>query len=153
MTMELWTDGSCIGNGKENNSGGWSYIIVKEGQIIDKRYGSASNTTNNRMEMQAVIEALKYALKEADFDENVIVCSDSAYVVNCIRDKWYRRWIANDWYNVKNPDLWKEILSLYESFGDNITFKKVKGHKGVVNNELCDMLARKGSEEARINKK
>lgn len=149
MTLELWTDGSCIGNGKANNSGGWSYIVVRDGQIIDKRYGSAKNTTNNRMEMQAVIEALEYALNESEIGERIIVCSDSAYIVNCIKDKWYLRWRRINWQDVKNADLWQKILSLYEMFGDDIRFKKVKGHKGIVNNELCDMLARKGSEEAR----
>lgn len=150
--LEIWTDGSCVGNGKAKNYGGWAFVVVKNSQIIYKRYGSEKNTTNNRMEMQAVIEALKYANKVADLDEEVNILSDSAYVVNCINDKWYVNWRINNWSNVKNPDLWQKILTLYESFGDNISFTKVKGHKGVVNNELCDMLARKGSQEARINK-
>lgn len=147
--IELWTDGSCKGNGKVNNSGGWGFVAVKDKQIIYKRYGSQKDTTNNRMEMQAVIEALKYANENADFDEKVEVLSDSAYVVNCINQKRYVNWRRNNWYAVKNPELWQELLSLVECFGENIEFKKVKGHKGIVNNELCDMLARKGSEEAK----
>ena len=147
--LELWTDGSCKNNGKKNNSGGWAFVIVRDKQIIDKRYGSQKNTTNNQMEMMAVIEALKYANLNADFDEKIQVCSDSAYVVNCFLQKWYIKWRNNDWVGVKNPELWQELLSLYECFGDNIEFVKVKGHKGIVNNEFCDMLARKGSEEAK----
>ena len=146
--LEIWTDGSCKGNGKVNNSGGWAFVATRDKQVIYKRYGSERNTTNNRMEMIAVIEALKYANFEANLDETVVILSDSAYVVNCIRDKWYCKWRRNNWQDVKNPDLWKELLALYESFSD-CSFKKVKGHNGIVNNEFCDMLARKGSDEAK----
>lgn len=147
--LELWTDGSCKNNGKKNAYGGWAYVVVKDNQIISKRYGSQLNTTNNQMEMKAVIEALKYANLNTDFDEKIEILCDSAYVVNCFIEKWYIKWRRNNWIGVKNPELWKEMLDLYESFGDNIKFTKVKGHKGIINNEICDMLANKGAEEAR----
>lgn len=147
--LELWTDGSCKNNGKTNAYGGWAYVVVKDNQIIFKRYGSQKGTTNNQMEMKAVIEALKYANLNADFEEKIEILSDSAYVVNCFIDKWYIKWRQNNWIGVKNIELWKELIDLYESFGDNIQFKKVKGHKGIINNELCDMLANKGASEAK----
>lgn len=147
--IELWTDGSCIGNGKANNSGGWAFVAVQDSKIVYNRYGSEKDTTNNRMEMTAVIEAMKYANEVADLDEEIIVKSDSAYVVNCILDGWYHRWRMYQYEGVKNPDLWKKLIDLYECFGQNIRFEKVKGHKGIVNNEIVDMLARKGSQEAR----
>lgn len=147
--LELWTDGSCKNNGKTNAYGGWAYVVIKDNQIIFKRYGSQKGTTNNQMEMKAVIEALKYANLNADFEEKIEILSDSAYVVNCFIDKWYIKWRQNNWIGVKNIELWKELIDLYESFGDNIQFKKVKGHKGIINNELCDMLANKGASEAK----
>lgn len=98
------------------------------------------NTTNNRMELRAVIEGLK-ALKERCY---VTVFSDSKYIVDAIENGWARRWQANNWYRNKkekalNIDLWQELLSLTDQH--DIKFRWVKGHAGHVENEICDRLA------------
>ena len=135
---ELWTDGS----GNASTGGGWAYVIVRGDQEVKRGHGSVGDTTNNRMELQAVIEGLK------QFDPKtakVTVVSDSAYVVNCFLQKWYVKWRAKNWMSssgpVKNRDLWEELLTLVEAFGSNISFRHIRGHQGHKWNELCDQMA------------
>lgn len=110
-------------------------------------YGGEADTTNQRMELKAVIEALR-ALKVNDWD--VVVYSDSAYVVNAFRQHWIENWQKNGWKNsrkeaVANQDLWQELLLL---MGKNrVRIEKVKGHAGDEWNERCDQLARQGVKE------
>ena len=137
----LYTDGACSNNGnRQNNRGGWAYVAVNElGNKITEKADEVRNTTNNRMELMAVIEGLK-----AFYKERVIVYTDSMYIVNCINDKWYAKWQTNGWKtkkgDVQNKDLWKTLLALVENFKD-IEFKHVKGHSGNVFNEQDDTLA------------
>ncbi|GMA50217.1 hypothetical protein GCM10025857_15740 [Alicyclobacillus contaminans] len=98
-------------------------------------------TTNQRMELQAAVEALRCLKVPCQ----VTLHSDSAYLVNCFRQKWYQGWQRNGWRNskgepVQNQDLWEALLA--ETARHQVTFEKVKGHAGVAWNERCDELAR-----------
>ena len=133
----LYTDGACSGN---PGPGGWGAVLIFDG--IEKELSGANpSTTNNIMEITAVIEGLK-ALKRPC---NVNIYSDSAYVVNCFEKDWINNWIKNNWVNskkepVKNKELWLELLNLTKLH--NVTFSKVKGHSNVKYNNRCDELAR-----------
>lgn len=133
----LYTDGACSGN---PGPGGWGAVLIFDG--IEKELSGANpSTTNNIMEITAVIEGLK-ALKRPC---NVNIYSDSAYVVNCFEKDWINNWIKNNWVNskkepVKNKELWLKLLNLTKLH--NVTFNKVKGHSNVKYNNRCDELAR-----------
>ncbi|MEG1067712.1 MAG: ribonuclease H, partial [Anaerovoracaceae bacterium] len=125
--LKIFTDGGCSGNQSEINFGGWG-AILEFGEHKKELYGGEANTTNNRMELTAVIAALKAVNKE---NQKVEVFTDSSYVANCFREKWYESWRKNGWRNaarkaVENKDLWEELLSLVESH--NVNFYRVKGH-------------------------
>ncbi|MBQ6921713.1 MAG: ribonuclease HI [Clostridia bacterium] len=135
--VEIYTDGACSGN---PGSGGYCAILIFNGieKIIS---GGESETTNNRMELLAVIEGLK-ALKEPC---NVTLYSDSQYVVNAINQKWIDGWQVNGWRNsakdaVKNVELWKSLLKLLAIH--KVEFVKVKGHSDNEYNNRCDKIAR-----------
>lgn len=133
----IYTDGACSGN---PGSGGWGSILMY-GENIKEIYGGNKNTTNNIMELTAVIEALKL-LK---YPCTVEVYSDSAYVVNGFNQKWIYGWIKKNWINssgepVKNKELWQELYSLVQKH--TVTFYKVKGHSDNKWNNRCDELAR-----------
>mgnify|MGYP001954921636 CR=1 FL=1 len=143
MKIKLFTDGGC----RKNGIGGWGVVFVC-GDVVKEVYGGTTNTTNNKMELTSVIEALKRVKRR---DIPIKVYSDSAYIVNCFNDKWYVKWRRNGWINsrgqpVENKDLWEELINLVESF-DSIEFVKVKGHSGVEFNERADQLANQGIEE------
>ena len=133
----LYTDGACSGN---PGPGGWGAVLIFNG--IEKELSGANpSTTNNVMEITAVIEGLK-ALKRPC---NVNIYSDSAYVVNCFEKDWINNWIKNNWVNskkepVKNKELWLELYNLTKIH--KVTFNKVKGHSNVKYNNRCDELAR-----------
>lgn len=134
----IYTDGACSGN---PGPGGWGTILIYK-DIKKEISGGDKNTTNNVMEMTAVIEGLKL-LKEPC---NVKIYSDSAYVVNAFNEKWIDGWIKKNWQNskkepVKNKELWLELIDLIKIH--NIEFIKVKGHSDNELNNRCDELARK----------
>lgn len=141
--VKIYTDGACSGN---PGPGGWGAVLM----FADKTkeiYGGEPNTTNQRMELKAVIEALR-ALKVNDWD--ITVHSDSAYVVNAFQQKWIDNWQKNGWKNSKkeavaNQDLWQELIALTEK--NRVRLEKVKGHAGDEWNERCDQLARQGVKE------
>lgn len=133
----IYTDGACSGN---PGPGGWGSILMYK-ENIKEISGALKDTTNNVMELTAVVEALKL-LK---FKCNVKLYSDSAYVVNAFNQKWIYGWIKNGWKNsnkepVKNKELWEELYSLTKMH--NIEFIKVKGHADNKYNNRCDELAR-----------
>ena len=133
----IYTDGACSGN---PGPGGWGTILIYK-DIKKEISGGAKNTTNNIMEMTAVIEGLKL-LKEPC---NVKIYSDSAYVVNAFNEKWIDGWIKKNWQNskkepVKNKELWLELIGLIKIH--NIEFIKVKGHSDNELNNRCDELAK-----------
>lgn len=135
-TVEIFTDGACSGN---PGPGGWGTILRYNG-IEKELSGGEANTTNNRMEMIAVIEGLK-ALKQPC---HVILTSDSQYVCNGITKGWAAKWKKNNWIKsdktkAKNPELWDELLSLLDKHDVEINW--VRGHNGHPENERCDRLA------------
>ena len=141
--VRIYTDGACSGN---PGPGGWGAVLMYAEQVKEI-CGGEPNTTNQRMEIKAVIEALK-ALKVSDWE--VTVYSDSAYVVNAFNQNWIENWQRNGWRNSKkdavaNQDLWQELISL---IGKNrVRLEKVKGHAGNEWNERCDQLARQGIKD------
>jgi ribonuclease HI len=138
--LNLWTDGSAHA---ATRNGGWAYVITHLGDVkVAEASGSVKDTTNNRMEMQSVIEGLKRFDPTA---AEVTVTSDSAYVINCFLCGWYAKWRKNGWFTasgaVKNRDLWEEMIELVEAFRIPIKWVHIRGHKGHKWNEHCDKLA------------
>ena len=134
--VDIYTDGACSGN---PGAGGWGAVIVYKG-IEKELSGGEAQTTNNRMELTAVIRALQ-ALKEPCA---VTLTSDSKYVVDGITKGWAASWRAKGWRKgdgkpALNPDLWGELLDLLEEH--SVEFIWVKGHAGHPYNERCDRLA------------
>ncbi len=126
--IRIHTDGACAGNQNVQNVGGWGAVLEYQG-TTKELFGGMRNTTNNRMELTALIEALK-ALKTKDIP--VEIYSDSAYVINCFHQGWHRKWCLNGWMNskkepVENMDLWQELLQLTESL-QTVSFYSIKGH-------------------------
>ena len=133
----LFTDGSCFPN--PGGPGGWGCVIKKDGQLVKELHGGEYPSTNNRMEMMAVISGLEYILKEMPEEKEVNVLSDSQYVVNTICCGWNRG---------KNRDLWKKIDSLIGQLKCGYTW--VRGHNGLEENERCDELANIGRSECEV---
>lgn len=134
--VTIYTDGACSGN---PGPGGWGAVLMY-GEHLKECSGGADHTTNNRMELTAVIEALKM-LKEPC---QVKLHSDSAYVVNGFNQNWIKNWERNGWKNsrnqpVENQDLWKELLTCTKYH--TVEFIKVKGHSDNKWNNRCDELA------------
>lgn len=149
IKLEVYTDGACkkvnlaAGHG-DKTFGGWAYCITRDGELIGLDNGGESPSTNQRMELMAAIEALKAAEKVRQHEEKVILYSDSAYLVNCFYQNWWRAWQVNGWMNSKkqpvaNAELWAQLIPYFSS--PWYDFQKVKGHNGVVFNELCDTKA------------
>lgn len=133
----LYTDGACSGN---PGPGGWGAILIY-GEIKKELSGGKTSTTNNRMELTAVIEGLK----RLKFPCIVDIYSDSAYTVNAFQEGWVRNWEKGGWIKadkkpVLNADLWQELISLVRKH--QVTFHKVKGHSDNQLNNRCDELAR-----------
>ncbi len=134
--VTIYTDGACSGN---PGPGGWASILMAGG-VKKELSGGERDTTNNRMELMAVIEGLR-ALKRPC---KVEIYSDSAYVVNAFSQDWIGKWVRNGWKNsakaeVANSDLWKELIELTSVH--KVTFHKVKGHADNEFNNRCDELA------------
>ncbi len=134
--VTIYTDGACSGN---PGPGGWGAILMYE-DIKKEISGAKKETTNNIMEITAVLEALKL-LK---FECNVKIYSDSAYVVNAFNQGWIENWKKNNWKTsgkdpVKNRELWEELYELTQKH--NVEFIKVKGHSDNEFNNRCDYLA------------
>ena len=134
--IDIFTDGACAGN---PGVGGWS-AILRYKSFEKEISGGCLSTTNNRMELTAVIEALKILKEKCE----VTVVTDSQYVVNAVNNKWLFSWADNGWKNAKNKqvpnrDLWEKLIKLMNSH--STTFVWVKGHNGHPENERCDVLA------------
>ncbi|MBR3149866.1 MAG: ribonuclease HI [Eubacterium sp.] len=134
--VQIYTDGACSGN---PGKGGWGAVLVYNGKEKEIS-GGEPETTNNRMELTAVIKALQ-ELKEPC---KVTLTTDSKYVCDAINQGWLNSWINNNWRKadkkpVLNIDLWQELLPLLEEH--DVTFFWVKGHNGHPYNERCDTLA------------
>ena len=134
----IYTDGACSGN---PGPGGWAAVLLC-GEHKKEISGGNKNTTNNIMELTAVVEALK-CLK---YECKVEIYSDSSYVVNGFEQGWIYNWMKNNWRTkdgkeVKNKEIWQELYALTKKH--QVTFNKVKGHSNVELNNRCDELARK----------
>lgn len=143
-TVELYTDGACSGN---PGPGGWG-VVLRFGIHEKELSGGEENTTNNRMELTAVIEGLK-ALKEPCI---VKLTTDSKYVADGLGKGWAEGWRKNGWRKADkkpalNPDLWDELLNLYSLHTVEINW--IKGHAGHAENERCDRLAVSAAEKFR----
>ena len=135
-----YSDGACSGNGRVNSAGGWGAVIIDDGKRTEIS-GGAANTTNNRMELQGCIEALRFVKHPS----RIIMISDSQYVINGINKGWARSWKKNNWVKsdgapAKNSELWSELLSAID-FHKSVEFKWVKGHASNPENNKCDKLA------------
>jgi ribonuclease HI len=132
-TRVVFTDGSCLGN---PGRGGWAWAI-EDGPYAS---GAETMTTNQRMEVRAVLEAIR------TLDGPLVVASDSAYVVNCFKQRWWVGWQRRNWRNsqgapVANQDLWEPLLALALDPERSVRFRKVLGHSGDPMNDLVDRLA------------
>ncbi len=137
--ITLYSDGSSLGN---PGPGGWGTILEYKG-VAKEFSGGEELTTNNRMELTAVIEGLK-RLKEPC---RVEVVTDSSYVANAI-NQWLDNWVKKDFKKVKNEDLWREYLQVSKNHDIKATW--VKGHNGHEQNERCDFLATKEAKKFKI---
>lgn len=143
--ITIYTDGGCSGN---PGPGGWAFVaLAQNGAMIACQSGGERQTTNNRMELRAVISALEFAQDMSA--ESVVICTDSQYVKNGITD-WIRKWKINGWKNskkeaVKNRELWEELDDKVSH--DRMSFRWVKGHAGIEFNEKCDQMVRAEMEK------
>ena len=132
-TRLVYTDGACLGN---PGPGGWAWA-VPGGRFAS---GATAHTTNQRMEIQAALEAVRAV------DGPLVVVSDSTYVVNCFRDRWWEGWLRRGWVNtakkpVANRDLWEPLIEEVRTDPSRVTFRWVKGHDNDPFNDLVDRLA------------
>jgi ribonuclease HI len=143
-SLTVYTDGACLGN---PGPGGWAWATTSGKEDS----GGEALTTNQRMELTAVIRALEQ-LKAKE----ITVVSDSNYVINCFKEGWWVKWIENGWKNankkpVKNDDLWKELIyQVNDVNGRNVKWLWVKGHSMDKMNDYVDLLAKKEAEKFRV---
>lgn len=149
--LDFYTDGAWS---SKSEMGGWAAICVEDGLIIDAQSGREPYSTNNRMELTAFLSALESINTIETGHTKVNVYTDSAYIANCINQKWYANWMRNGWktsdrQEVKNQDLWKRIIALYIKLKDrfNVEVIKVKSHAGNSFNNYADLLAVKRRKE------
>lgn len=151
MKIRIFTDGACSEN---PGPGGWAAVFNSESKCKTIS-GNEQETTNNRMELKAVIESFKRIVDKFKSIEDVQfeLYSDSAYVVNSINNGWIGKWQSNNWKttkgdDVKNKDLWEEFINLHteiKSLGIVVKIIKIKGHTGNTFNELVDKIAKEES--------
>ena len=153
LETEIYTDGSLkkIGN---ITFGGWAFIVTRDQEVVYSAAGNEHNTTNQRMELTAIAEALKYIEINRRPSEKVIIYSDSAYIINCYLQEWYVKWQNNGWLtsqykSVINIDLWQKLIPFFDNFWYD--FRKVKGHAGNYWNEKCDELAQANAQTLKDN--
>ena len=140
--VEVFTDGSCVGSNP--GWGGWAWATDNEQASGSEMFP----TTNQRMEIKAAVEALKY------HNNPMKLVSDSRYVVNCLEQRWYIKWEKNGWVTdagepVKNRDLWEELIEVRKSH-PNLLVEWVKGHRDSTLNNLADELAKRAARECKI---
>ncbi|MBV7274989.1 ribonuclease HI [Clostridiaceae bacterium UIB06] len=144
-SVTIYTDGACRGNGKENTIGGFG-IVLMYNDIKKEIKKGFRNTTNNIMELSAVIDALTLLKEPCE----VKLYSDSAYVINAVNQRWIKNWQKNGWKTaskepVKNKELWEKLIELINIH--KVEFIKVKGHSDNEFNNRCDKLANEAMDE------
>ena len=153
MHYDIYTDGACS---KNPGPGGYAFVVIKEGEKPLAGYGGKQNTTNNHMELMAIVRALKFVTGSKRKRLDVTIYSDSAYCVNSIVNGYITFWELNDWKTksnsqVKNLELWKEYLSIVRNNKLlKLRFVKVKGHSGDKYNEMVDRLAKGAIKELNV---
>lgn len=141
----VYADGACSGN---PGPGGWAWALAPRGEVRDS--GGEARTTNQRMELLAVLSALRTLGGEPG---PILIVSDSQYVVKCFTEEWWKGWLRREWRNsqrepVANRDLWEPLIELVRTRGD-VHFRWVKGHSGDPVNDLVDALAVAAIERVR----
>ena len=134
------------------DQGGVGILIFENGKEVLQYSNMYKRTTNNQMELLAAINGLLYlhSIRDISKQDKVTVYTDSAYLANCVKQKWYSKWLVNGWVNSKkepvaNKNLWKSLIPFFEA--GNIEFVKVKGHAGNKYNEIVDKMAVSAKEE------
>ena len=153
LRIEIYTDGS-LKKIDDITFGGWAFIVTKDNQDIYSASGCEDSTTNQRMELTAILRALEWAKENRRKNEKVVIISDSAYAVNCYLQEWYVNWQSNGWISsnrkeVSNKDLWLKIIPFFDNFWYD--FKKVEGHNNNYWNERCDKMAQAESQYLKDN--
>ena len=141
MKISLYTDGSAKGN---PGKGGFGIVLIA-GKYYKEISQGFRHTTNNRMELLAVIVGLEKLSKE---NSDVQVYSDSKYVVDAVEKKWVFNWEKKNFKGKKNSDLWKRFLIIFRKH--KVSFTWIKGHAGHIENEKCDLLAVEASENKNL---
>jgi ribonuclease HI len=141
---EIFCDGATSGNGKADAPGGWAYVVLSDGIPMLSDSGGERGTTNQRMELTAALQACE-AIEAIDPFATVKLYSDSAYLIRCFKENWWKNWRANGWKNSKkepvaNQDLWEKLIYFFMK-APGYEFIKVKGHAGNVYNEQVDKMA------------
>lgn len=150
--LDFYTDGAYS---SKSQMGGWATVCLEDGDLIDEQSGYEPYSTNNRMELTALLCALELADTIETTNTSVTIYVDSAYIFNCFEQKWYATWLKNGWRtsdkkDVKNQDLWTRIVALYIKDKDrlHLEFVKVKSHAGENQwNDYVDKLAVKRRKE------
>ena len=151
--LEIYTDGSCKKLGTVT-FGGWAFVVVHDSECLYQAFGAEDMTTNQRMELTAIANALEYAQSVRRHVERVCIYSDSAYAINCFDQEWYVQWLENGWHtssgkDVANVDLWQKIIPFFDNYW--YTFSKVPGHKDCYWNIRVDELAQNEAEKRKVN--
>lgn len=152
MNYVIYTDGSSKNNGTKNNVGGWAYAIYREGsdELVHYNCGAVPDTTNNQMELAAMIEGINYIINNLNDFELVSVCTDSAYIYNCWKDEWYVNWVKNNWKKsdkkpVLNQTFWEALIPFFTD--RRFWWVKVKGHATNAKNNFVDQLAQNAASD------
>lgn len=140
MNKIFYTDGACSGN---PGPGGYAVVSLEENELVYSYVEDFQHTTNNRMELMAILHVMKLAAEDKEND--YLVYSDSSYAINCLIN-WCPMWAKNNWTRkgnkpILNLELIQEMYSIYLKIKDRITIIKIGGHKGVLGNELADALS------------
>lgn len=158
MNYQIYCDGSCRGNGTQQSAGAYGFVIYDGDKRVVEYVNSVNDTTNQRMELMACISSLDFITSQSNYmaaDTKIDVFTDSAYLHNCIIQKWYINWLKNGWVNAKkqpvaNSDLWKRLIPYFND--TKISFNKVKGHADNEKNNYVDMLVQKASQRLKNEK-
>lgn len=154
-TLEIYTDGSSNNKTRE---GGWAFVVLSDGRIKHKEFGHKSDTTNNRMELTAILNALHHCINKYTFGK-LIIYTDSKYISNTIHFDWATDWKSKGWKSfmgedTKNVDLWEEFLNIKARLNRRnlgLEVRWVRGHDGNKYNEMCDQLAKESHHNKIVN--
>ncbi len=137
--LTIYTDGSCKNTPANPGPGGWAFVVVGDPNIYGKGHLPAPQT-NNTAEMFAVLEALRWVIKNGYRDEHILVRPDSTYVINGLISSFCHVESMTDFRNVPNGDIWRELFAASQKIR-RLKFRHVKGHDGNKFNEMCDRIA------------